>query len=47
MSKDYQVSEWRIRPIPSSMLEYARKDSFVLPYLARVMLSLLPNDRVK
>ena len=38
MSKDYQVSEWRIRPIPSSMLEYARRDSMVLPFLARKML---------
>ncbi len=43
MSKDYQVSEWRIRPIPASMIEYARKDSLVLPFLARVMLSLLPQ----
>ena len=33
MSKDYQVSEWRIRPIPSSMIDYARRDSMVLPYL--------------
>jgi exosome complex exonuclease RRP6 len=47
MSKDYQVSEWRIRPIPQSMLEYARKDSFVLPFLARVMLGVLPEERVK
>jgi len=37
MNKDYQVSEWRIRPIPSSMLDYARRDSLVLPFLVRKM----------
>lgn len=41
MSKDYQVSEWRIRPIPSSMIDYARRDSMVLPFLARRLLSLV------
>lgn len=41
MSKDYQVSEWRIRPIPTSMLEYARRDSMVLPFLARKILSFV------
>jgi ribonuclease D len=41
MSKDYQVSEWRIRPIPSSMIDYARRDSMVLPYLARKLISLV------
>lgn len=34
MSKDYQVSEWRIRPIPAAMIDYARKDSMILPFLA-------------
>lgn len=38
MNKDYQVSEWRIRPIPPSMIDYARRDSLVLPFLARKML---------
>lgn len=33
MNKEYQVSEWRIRPIPKAMLQYARKDSMILPYL--------------
>lgn len=47
MSKDYQVSEWRIRPIPASMLEYARRDSFVLPFLAKTMIDLLPEEKIK
>lgn len=38
MSKEYQVSEWRIRPIPKVMLDYARKDSFILPYLLKAMI---------
>jgi ribonuclease D len=47
MNKDYQVSEWRIRPIPSSMIDYARRDSLVLPFLARAILTLLPEERLK
>lgn len=39
MSKEYQVSEWRIRPIPQAMLEYARKDALILPHLLVEMLS--------
>jgi ribonuclease D len=39
MSKDYQVSEWRIRPIPFPMIDYARRDSMILPFLARKMLN--------
>lgn len=38
MSKDHQVSEWRIRPIPNTMLDYARRDSMVMPFLMRKML---------
>ena len=45
MSKDYQVSEWRIRPIPSSMIDYARRDSMVLPFLSSIMLNQIAlND---
>jgi ribonuclease D len=47
MSKDYQVSEWRIRPIPSSMIDYARRDPLVLPFLTAVMLHLLPLEELK
>jgi ribonuclease D len=38
MSKDHQVSEWRIRPIPHAMLDYARRDSMIMPFLVRKML---------
>lgn len=47
MSKDYQVSEWRIRPIPASMLDYARRDSMVLPFLARKLLGCVDEGRLK
>ena len=33
LSKLYQTADWRIRPLPKAMLEYARKDSRVLLYL--------------
>lgn len=46
MSKDYQVSEWRIRPIPISMLDYARRDSMVLPFLARKLLLCADAERL-
>ncbi len=38
MSKDLQVSEWRIRPLPLAMIQYARKDSMIMPFLVRKML---------
>lgn len=47
MSKDYQVSEWRIRPIPISMLDYARRDSMVLPFLARKLLFKVEDERLR
>ena len=47
MSKDYQISQWRIRPIPVSMIEYARRDSLVLPALARTLMCSFPWDKLK
>ena len=44
MSKEYQVSEWRIRPIPKVMLDYARKDSLILIWLLPTMLEKLPKS---
>jgi ribonuclease D len=43
MSKDHQVSEWRIRPIPYAMLDYARRDSMIMPFLVRKMLCKFEN----
>ena len=45
MPKDYQVSEWRVRPIPPSMLEYARRDSMALPFLAKKLLSMSTHEK--
>jgi exosome complex exonuclease RRP6 len=47
VNKDYQVSEWRIRPIPNSMLDYSRRDSFVLLSLAEVMLNSVPEEKLR
>lgn len=44
MSKEYQVSEWRIRPIPKAMLQYAKKDSMILPFLLADMLDRIKSD---
>jgi ankyrin repeat protein len=33
IDKSYQISDWRIRPLPGPMLEYARTDSHYLPEL--------------
>lgn len=33
IDKTYQVSDWRIRPLPRPMLQYARNDSHYLPEL--------------
>ena len=30
LDKSYQISDWRVRPLPSAMLEYARKDASTL-----------------
>ena len=38
MSKDHQISEWKIRPLPASMIDYARRDSMVMPVLVHKLL---------
>lgn len=40
MSKDHQISEWKIRPIPATMIEYARRDSMIMPFLVHRQLAL-------
>lgn len=49
ISKEYQISEWRIRPIPKAMLQYAKKDSIILPFLLMAMLKKLEenSERIK
>ena len=33
LDKSYQKADWRVRPLPKGMLDYARNDSCVLLYL--------------
>ena len=41
LDKFYQVSDWRIRPLPSDMLDYARNDSHYLIPLYLIFIKLL------
>jgi exosome complex exonuclease RRP6 len=41
IDKKHQLSDWRQRPLPADMLEYARKDTHYLLPLMRVLLSEL------
>ncbi|KAF8569341.1 hypothetical protein P879_05045 [Paragonimus westermani] len=36
-SKKYQLADWRIRPLPDELIEYARTDTHYLIYVASVM----------
>ncbi|KAF5404764.1 Exosome complex exonuclease rrp6 [Paragonimus heterotremus] len=36
-SKKYQLADWRIRPLPDELIEYARTDTHYLLYVASVM----------
>ena len=47
LDKSYQVSDWRVRPLPQSMLDYARKDSSVLLYLWWVMTPIIDKKAAK
>lgn len=47
LDKSYQVSDWRVRPLPPSMLDYARKDSCVLLYLWWQMVPLIDKKATK
>ncbi|KAK9822142.1 hypothetical protein WJX74_010568 [Apatococcus lobatus] len=35
--KSLQLADWRIRPLPDGMMEYARTDAHFLPYIARCL----------
>ena len=41
LDKKYQKADWRLRPLPDVMREYARKDSCVLLYLWQILYSEL------
>ena len=44
LDKLFQVADWRIRPLPTGMLDYARSDSHYLIPLYQYMLALLCSD---
>lgn len=37
MDKQYQLADWRMRPIPEEMLQYARYDTHFLLYIYRML----------
>ncbi|KAL2923251.1 Protein RRP6-like 1 [Bienertia sinuspersici] len=44
-NKEYQASDWRLRPLPYEMLKYARKDTHYLLYIQDLMLEKLHDSR--
>lgn len=47
MDKEYQTSEWRLRPLPKAMLEYARCDSLNLLLIYLNILKAIPITKVR
>ena len=44
LDKFFQVADWRIRPLPAGMLNYARSDShYLIPIYLTLMKLLNPN----
>ena len=41
LKKDYQVADWRIRPLPQEMVDYARYDSHYLIAIYASMMKML------
>ena len=44
MDKYFQVADWRVRPLMSGMLEYARNDSHYLLALYFMLIKLMARD---
>ncbi|KAL2923961.1 Protein RRP6-like 2 [Bienertia sinuspersici] len=44
-NKEYQTSDWRIRPLPYKMVKYAREDTHYLLYIQDLMLNQLLDSR--
>lgn len=45
LNKEYQTSDWRIRPFPLQMIDYARQDAAVLLFLFPLLMSRLIKER--
>lgn len=43
-NKEYQASDWRLRPLPRDMVKYAREDTHYLLYIQDLMLNKLNGD---
>lgn len=43
LDKTYQLADWRIRPLPQDLIEYARKDTHYLLYIFDIMRNELLN----
>lgn len=41
VNKKYQLADWRIRPLDSEMVKYAREDTHYLPYIYDCMRNAL------
>jgi ribonuclease D len=46
MKKQFQRSDWRIRPLFTEMIRYASIDAEVLPYILLRMLKTEPNQNL-
>ncbi|KAL4494067.1 hypothetical protein ABPG72_016023 [Tetrahymena utriculariae] len=46
LDKSYQISDWRIRPLPIPMMNYARVDSFILLRLFPIMKEMLVSKNL-
>ena len=46
IDKTFQVAEWRIRPIPIAMINYARSDAHYLPALYNKLLDQLNSEQL-
>lgn len=44
MDKTFQIADWRIRPIPQAMLDYARYDSHYLLAIYACLIKILAPD---
>ena len=44
LDKTHQVSDWRIRPLPKAMLNYARLDSHYLILIYALMQTMLDDS---
>jgi ankyrin repeat protein len=47
IDKKFQISDWRIRPLPRAMLEYARLDTHFLPQVYSLLRSQMSSSQLE